>query len=96
MGWPSRAFTRRNIVAIGAGILLASAPLVTSHFWLGGVINRQGQEEVDTSAKRAISLAEFRVNDAVGALNQLAAQGVELLHAAYIDAMRLESSAPRR
>ena len=89
MAWTLRAFTRRNIVAIGAGILLASAPLVAFDFWLGGVINRQGQEEVDTSAKRAISLAESRVNDAVGALDELAAQGVDSCTPAHIDAMRL-------
>jgi hypothetical protein len=50
MGLIVRALTRRNIVAIVAGVLLAGAPLVAFDFWLGGLIDRQGQEEVDTSA----------------------------------------------
>jgi len=89
MAWTLRAFTRRNIVAIGAGILFASVPLVAFDFWLGGVINRQGQEEVDTSAKRAISLADSRVNDAVDALDELAAQGVDSCTPAGLDKMRV-------
>jgi sensor c-di-GMP phosphodiesterase-like protein len=90
MGWSLRALTRRNVIAIGAGILLAGAPLVAFEYWLGGIINRQGQEEVDTSAKRAISLAESRVNDAVNALDALAVQGVDSCTPAHLDAMRLE------
>jgi sensor c-di-GMP phosphodiesterase-like protein len=89
MGWSLRAVTRRNIVAVGVGILLASAPLVVFDFWLGGIINRQGQGEVDTSAKRAISLAESRVADAIAALDGLAAQGVNSCVPAHLDAMRL-------
>ena len=89
MAWTFRAFTRRNIVAIGAGILLASAPVIAFDYWLGGVIDRQGQEEVDTSAKRAISLAESRVNDTVNALDELAAQGVDGCSPANLDKMRV-------
>jgi sensor c-di-GMP phosphodiesterase-like protein len=88
MGWSSRVFTRRNIIAVAAGILLAGAPLVAFDFWLGGLINRQGQEEVDTSAKRAISLAESRVNDVIGTLDALAAQGVDTCAAGHLEAMR--------
>jgi sensor c-di-GMP phosphodiesterase-like protein len=89
MAWIFRAFTRRNIGAIVAGILLASAPVIAFDYWLGGVINRQGQEEVDTSAKRAISLAESRVNDAVNALDELAAQGVDGCTPVGLDKMRV-------
>ena len=89
MAWTLRALTRRNIAAIGAGILLACTPLVAFDFWLGGVINRQGQEEVDTSAKRAISLADSRINDAVNALDELAAQGVDGCTPANIDKMKV-------
>ena len=89
MAWTFRAFTRRNIVAIGAGILLASAPVIAFDYWLGGVINRKGQEEVDTSAKRSISLAESRVHDAINALDELAAQGVDGCTPASLDKMRV-------
>jgi sensor c-di-GMP phosphodiesterase-like protein len=89
MAWTLRALTRRNIAAIGAGILLACTPLVAFDFWLGGVIDRQGQEEVDTSAKRAISLADSRVHDAVNALDELAAQGVDGCTPANLDKMKV-------
>ena len=89
MAWLSRAFTRQNVFAIAAGILLAGAPLIAFDYWLGGIIDRQGQEEIDTSAKRAISLAESRVNEAVNALDVLAAQNVETCSPASIEKMRL-------
>ena len=79
---------RRNVVAVVAGILLAGAPLIAFDVWLGGVIERKGQEEVETSAKRAISLAESRVTDAVGALDELAADGVNSCAPGHVEAMR--------
>jgi sensor c-di-GMP phosphodiesterase-like protein len=89
MAWSLRALTRQNVFAVVAGVVLAGAPLIAFDFWLNGVINRQGQEEVDTSAKRAISLAESRTNDAVDALDELAAQGVDSCSPAAIDKMRV-------
>jgi sensor c-di-GMP phosphodiesterase-like protein len=88
MAWSLRVLTRRNVVAIAAGILLAGAPLVAFDFWFGGVINRQAQEGVETSAKRAISLAESRVNDVIGALDALAARGVNSCSLGHLEAMR--------
>lgn len=76
MGRVVRALSRRNLVAIAIGVLLAGAPLLAFNFWLGGVIDRQGQDEVDTSARRAIALAEARVTQVVNALDALAARGV--------------------
>jgi len=89
MGWSLRAFSRRNVVAIGAGILLAGAPSVVFDFWVGGVINRQGQDEVNTSAERAISLAESRVNEVISVLDGLVAQNVDSCTPAHLDAMRI-------
>jgi sensor c-di-GMP phosphodiesterase-like protein len=88
MSWLLRGFTRRNVIAIAAGVLLAGAPFVAFDVWLGGVIERQAQEEVVTSAKRAISLAEARVNDVIGMLDGLAAQGVNSCQPDHIAAMR--------
>ena len=48
-----RVFTRRNLIAIAIGVLLAAAPLVAFDFWLDGLIDRQGQAEVATAARRA-------------------------------------------
>ena len=88
MGLIVRAFTRRNIVAIAVGVLLAGAPLVVFNFWLKGVINRQGQEETETSARRAITLAEARVAQVIGALDSLVAQGVGSCEPGNIEAMQ--------
>ena len=88
MGLIVRVFSRRNIVAIAVGALLAGAPLVAFDLWLGGLINRQGQEEVDTSARRAISLAESRVSQVISTLDGLAARGVDSCRPADIAAMR--------
>jgi sensor c-di-GMP phosphodiesterase-like protein len=83
-----RAFTRRNFIAIAAGILLAGGPLVAFDFWLGTMIDRQGQEEVATSARRAIGLAETRVMQVVDALDGLAALGVNSCGIENVMAMR--------
>jgi sensor c-di-GMP phosphodiesterase-like protein len=88
MNWLSRAFTRRNIVAIAAGVLLAGAPFVAFDLWLGNVIDRQAQEEVATSAKRAIALAEARVTHVVRALDALAQQGTSACRNGDLEAMR--------
>jgi sensor c-di-GMP phosphodiesterase-like protein len=83
-----RALTRRNVIAIIVGVLLAGAPLVAFDIWAGAVIDRQGQEEVETSAKRAISLAESRVNQVMDALDQLAAREVDSCRLSDIAEMR--------
>ena len=88
MGFFVRAVSRRNIFAIVVGALLAGVPLIGFNFWLEGLIDRQGEAEVGTSARRAIALAEARVKDAVGALDGLAARGVDSCDPAHIEAMR--------
>jgi sensor c-di-GMP phosphodiesterase-like protein len=88
MGLIVRALTRRNIVAIAVGVLLAGAPLAAFNFWLGGLIDRQGREDVETSAKRAIALAESRVTQVIAALDGLAARGVNSCRVSDVEAMR--------
>src|ERR1700674_2409531 len=88
MGLVAGAFTRRNIFAIVVGALLVGVPLIAFDFWLGGLIDRQGQEEVGTSAKRAIALAESRVTHVLGALDDLAAHGVDSCEPNHLEAMR--------
>ena len=83
-----RALTRKNIFAIVVGIVLAGAPLLAFDFWLSGLIDRQGQEEVETSAKRAITLAEFRISQVIAALDGLAARGVDGCQQSDVVAMR--------
>ena len=88
MGLAVRAFTRRNIVAVTVGVLLSAGPLIAFDFWLSGLISRQGQEEVDTSVRRAIALAEARVTQVIAMLDGLAARAVDSCAPANIEAMR--------
>jgi len=88
MGFFVRAFSRRNIFAIAVGVLLAGIPLIAFNFWLEDLIEKQGEAEVGTSAKRAIALAETRVRDAIGALDDLVKHGVASCEPAEIEAMR--------
>src|SRR5476649_1942945 len=74
MGSVVRAFSRRNLIAIAAGVMLAGAPLVAFDFWLDRLIDTQGGEQVSAAARRAVSLAEARLNQTIGALNELAAE----------------------
>lgn len=83
-----RAVTRRNIFAIIVGAVLAGAPFIAFNLWLDNLIERQGETEVGTAAKRAIALAEARVRDAVGTLDSLALGGVASCDEHVIEAMR--------
>ncbi len=76
MGRFVRAFTRRNIIAVTVGVLLVGAPLVAFDFWLGGLIYRQGQEEVETSAN-STTIVETLVDLARNMRMDAVAEGVE-------------------
>jgi hypothetical protein len=88
MEFQVRAVTRRNIYAIVVGPVVAGAPMIAFNFWLEGLIDRQGEAEVGTVGIRAIALAEARVKDAVGALDGLAARGVNACEPPQVEAMR--------
>ena len=88
MGFFVRAFTRRNIFAIAVGVVLAGAPLIAFNFWLENLIDRQGEAEVGTTARRVLSLAEARIKDTVGTLDALAAHGVNSCEPEQIEALR--------
>src|SRR5665213_2270146 len=93
MGSVTRAFTRKNLIGVAVGVVPAGAPLLAFNLWLGGLIDRQGQDEVDTSARRAIALAESRINSVIGALDGLAVRGVDSCRPTNIEAMRSVSFA---
>ena len=88
MGFFVRAFSRRNIFAITVGVVLAGVPLIAFNFWLDGLIEKQGEAEVGTSARRAIALAEARVRDAIGALDGLATRGIASCGPAELETMQ--------
>jgi sensor c-di-GMP phosphodiesterase-like protein len=88
MGFFVRAVSRRNIFAIVVGAVLAGGPLIAFNFWLDNLIERQGETEVTTAARRAIALAEARLSEAVATLDRLAAQGVNSCGPDHMEAMR--------
>jgi sensor c-di-GMP phosphodiesterase-like protein len=88
MGFFARGVTRRNLFAVVVGAVLAGGPLIAFNLWLGNLIERQGQSEVSTAAKRAVALAEARVRDAVGTLDTLALAGVSSCDQQDMEAMR--------
>ena len=52
------------------------------------MIDRQGEIDVGTAAKRAIALAEARVRDTIGTLDHLAGRRVNSCDPAQVEAMR--------
>lgn len=88
MGTVVRAVSRRNLIAIGLGGVLAGACLVGFDFWLGRVIVKQGQEEADASVRRAVMLSETRIARVVDELDKLAAAGVGSCAPDHVSAMR--------
>ncbi|HEY7231744.1 MAG TPA: CSS-motif domain-containing protein, partial [Pseudolabrys sp.] len=88
MGFFARAVTRQSLFAIVVGAVLAGGPFTAFNLWLDNLIERQGESEVGTAAKRAIALAEARVSDAVNALDALAKGGVGSCDESNMQAMR--------
>jgi sensor c-di-GMP phosphodiesterase-like protein len=70
------------------GVVLAGPPVAALNLWLGKLVERDGQEELDLSAHRAIGLAESRTARAVKTLNDLAARGVDSCGTADIETLR--------
>ncbi len=88
MGIVVRALSRRNAIAIAAGVLTAGALLVAFDYWLGGFIDKQARAEIGIAARRAVALADSRLDQAGAALNAVAEQGVRGCDPASVAAMR--------
>lgn len=88
MGLIARAFSRRNLFAIVVGASLAGFLLVAFNFWLANLVERQGEAEVGTAARRVVALAETRTTETLAALDSLAHQGVNSCAPEHMEAMR--------
>jgi sensor c-di-GMP phosphodiesterase-like protein len=88
MGRYLRALTRRNLLTIVAGVLLASAPLVGFNLWLGKFVDGQAQFEVYTAAERAAALADERLGQALALLDGLAAKSVNSCNSSTVETLR--------
>ena len=76
------------MIAVAVGLLLVSVPLVAFEFWLNGFIDRQAQAEIAMGGRRAVALAETRLDQARDALDAVAKRGIQVCDAAAVTAMR--------
>ncbi len=83
-----RALTRRNIVAIAVGALLAGALLMALDVWLGGYIEKQAEAEISLATRRVLALADHRFDQARAALDAAGRAGVRTCDPAAVKAMR--------
>ena len=80
---------RKLLVAIGIGVVLAGPPVAALNIWLGGLLERQGRDELELTAQRSLALAETRISRAVKILNDIVALGVDSCGDGAIEAFRL-------
>lgn len=78
----------KKIIAVVAGMLIAGVPMAMLNFWLESFVERQGQNEIDSAAKRTIALVDYRVGRAMAALDDLAASGVASCRPDHLEALR--------
>ena len=71
-----------------AGILIAGTPMAAFNYWLSELVEKQGQREVDLSARRTITIVESRLRQVMGALDDLAARGVDSCGPTHVEALR--------
>ncbi|HVY57735.1 MAG TPA: EAL domain-containing protein [Xanthobacteraceae bacterium] len=74
-------------MAVILGIVLAGAPVIGFQYWLQNLIERQGQNEVEVSAKRAVSLADARIGRVVQSLEELAEAGIDSCSGDHLDVL---------
>ena len=83
-----KQFRHKYLIAVVIGAVLAGVPPVAFEFWLTGLVERQGQEDVNLSARRVLTLGENRIGRVVTMLDNLATRGVDSCRNTSIDAMR--------
>jgi sensor c-di-GMP phosphodiesterase-like protein len=82
------SFTRKNVIAMAAGALLAGGPLLAFDYWVSRLIERQSVEDVTTWAARVMALSDARIAHVIAALDALAQAGVDSCTSANLDLMR--------
>jgi sensor c-di-GMP phosphodiesterase-like protein len=88
MGRFGRVLTRRNLIAMALGTLVAGLPLIALNAWLAGQVDRQAQWEMTTASRRALSLAETRIATAVATLDKIAESAGSVCSPAAMQGLR--------
>jgi sensor c-di-GMP phosphodiesterase-like protein len=82
------ASARKKIIAGLIGVVLIGTPVGAFNYGLHKFIDRQGQEDVETAAQRAIALGEARIGAALSTLQQLNNQGIAACTSSQLDVLR--------
>ena len=80
--------SKKILVAVVTGVLLVGTPILVFNLWLDELVDRHSQQDVETSAKRTIAIADARLAQVVAALGQLAERTVETCSAEHIAMLR--------
>lgn len=88
MGRFARVLTRRNLIAIAAGVVLAGVPLLAFNLWIDSLVDHHGQREIANAAMRAVSVADARLTQALTAVDNLGAEGVSSCGGDAVEKMR--------
>ena len=81
---PYTSRTSLKIVAVAFGILMAGTPILLFNVWL----NKQGDDEVATTSAWALDSSEMRLGQAIAALQELSARGIDSCRPGHLEAMR--------
>lgn len=88
---PGSVFVRllsKKLIAAVAGVLLAGTPMLLFNYWLNNLILEQTRDDVDSTARRSITLAEGRIGHAMSAVEDLARRDVTTCSPEHVDALR--------
>jgi sensor c-di-GMP phosphodiesterase-like protein len=78
----------KKLIAVVAGILIAGAPVALFNYWLNNLILEQTRDDVDSTARRSITLAEGRIGGAINILDDLARRGITTCSPEHLEALR--------
>lgn len=79
---------KKTLIVASAGVLLAVLPMLGFNFWINGLIDREGRDNVATSASRTIAITEARIGQVLATLAQLAGQGVDSCSEEHLEILR--------
>jgi sensor c-di-GMP phosphodiesterase-like protein len=83
-----RSAGQKRLLAVVIGIVVAAAAMMAFAFWVQGLIERRGKEEVELAARQSIHLAEVRIDAALATLADLAKAGIDTCRGSHADALR--------
>jgi sensor c-di-GMP phosphodiesterase-like protein len=81
-------FFPKKLIAVLAGALIAGVPMGLFNYWLNNLILEQTRDDVDSTARRSITLAEGRIGLAMNAVEDLARRGITTCGPEHMDALR--------